>query len=151
MVVTIGEVIDGVQRSSNLLIAHCHQDQKKTSLRPDVTPSKRSQAELESTFVRGWAGAVRLEWCFATGRESAVFPIPNVIAIWTACEGESTRCLGPGFCVSVLRVIASEAKKGLASLQALRFVWCRHQESNPGPTDYKSVALPTELYRRNGG
>jgi hypothetical protein len=26
--------------------------------------------------------------------------------------------------------------------------WCRHQESNPGPTDYKSVALPTELYRR---
>ena len=27
-------------------------------------------------------------------------------------------------------------------------VWCRHQESNPGPTDYKSVALPSELYRR---
>jgi hypothetical protein len=26
-------------------------------------------------------------------------------------------------------------------------LWCRHQESNPGPTDYKSVALPTELYR----
>ena len=25
--------------------------------------------------------------------------------------------------------------------------WCRHQESNSGPTDYKSVALPTELYR----
>ncbi len=28
------------------------------------------------------------------------------------------------------------------------FVWCRHQESNSGPTDYKSVALPTELYRQ---
>ena len=28
------------------------------------------------------------------------------------------------------------------------FVWCRHQESNSGPTDYKSVALPTELCRR---
>ena len=26
--------------------------------------------------------------------------------------------------------------------------WCRHQESNSGPTDYKSVALPTELCRR---
>ena len=26
-------------------------------------------------------------------------------------------------------------------------LWCRHQESNPGPTDYKSVALPAELYR----
>jgi hypothetical protein len=25
--------------------------------------------------------------------------------------------------------------------------WCRHQDSNSGPTDYKSVALPTELYR----
>ena len=28
--------------------------------------------------------------------------------------------------------------------------WCRHQESNPGPTDYKSVALPAELYRQTG-
>src|SRR5699024_8888175 len=28
-----------------------------------------------------------------------------------------------------------------------RPLWCRHQESNPGPTDYKSVALPTELCR----
>ena len=27
------------------------------------------------------------------------------------------------------------------------YKWCRHQESNPGPTDYKSVALPAELYR----
>ena len=26
--------------------------------------------------------------------------------------------------------------------------WCRHQESNSGPTDYKSVALPTELCRQ---
>ena len=25
--------------------------------------------------------------------------------------------------------------------------WCRHQESNSGPSDYKSAALPTELYR----
>jgi uncharacterized repeat protein (TIGR01451 family) len=27
--------------------------------------------------------------------------------------------------------------------------WCRLQESNPRPTDYKSVALPTELSRQN--
>ena len=26
--------------------------------------------------------------------------------------------------------------------------WCRHTDSNCGPTDYKSVALPTELCRR---
>ncbi len=30
--------------------------------------------------------------------------------------------------------------------------WCRREESNPQPTDYKSVALPIELHRRlNGG
>ena len=27
------------------------------------------------------------------------------------------------------------------------FYWCRLQELNPRPTDYKSVALPTELNR----
>jgi hypothetical protein len=27
-------------------------------------------------------------------------------------------------------------------------LWCRFPESNRGPTDYKSVALPTELNRR---
>ena len=26
--------------------------------------------------------------------------------------------------------------------------WCRRKESNPRPTDYKSVALPTELHRQ---
>ena len=26
-------------------------------------------------------------------------------------------------------------------------VWCRHRDSNPEPTDYKSVALPIELCR----
>ena len=26
-------------------------------------------------------------------------------------------------------------------------LWCRNEESNPGPTDYKSVALPAELLR----
>ena len=41
-----------------------------------------------------------------------------------------------------------QKKQRPASLQAFVFKWCRHQESNPGPTDYKSVALPTELYRR---
>jgi hypothetical protein len=25
--------------------------------------------------------------------------------------------------------------------------WCRNQDSNPGPDDYKSTALPTELLR----
>ncbi len=34
----------------------------------------------------------------------------------------------------------------LHTLYTLR--WCRHTDSNCGPTDYKSVALPTELCRR---
>ena len=29
------------------------------------------------------------------------------------------------------------------------FEWCRNAESNRGPTDYESVALPTELSRRS--
>ena len=29
------------------------------------------------------------------------------------------------------------------------FLWCRQRDSNSRPTDYKSVALPTELCRRN--
>src|SRR5690606_26993425 len=29
--------------------------------------------------------------------------------------------------------------------------WCRHPDSNWGPTAYKAVALPTELCRRRGG
>ena len=29
--------------------------------------------------------------------------------------------------------------------------WCRNQESNPEPTDYKSVALPIELFRQHHG
>ena len=33
----------------------------------------------------------------------------------------------------------------LFNLSTLR--WCRHTDSNCGPTDYKSVALPTELCR----
>ena len=28
-------------------------------------------------------------------------------------------------------------------------LWCRFTDSNRGPTDYKSVALPAELKRRN--
>ena len=44
--------------------------------------------------------------------------------------------------------VRTDTKKDLRSLASLCFLWCRHQESNSGPTDYKSVALPAELYRR---
>ena len=29
-------------------------------------------------------------------------------------------------------------------------IWCRNADSNCGPTDYESVALPTELFRHAG-
>ena len=29
--------------------------------------------------------------------------------------------------------------------------WCRNQDLNPEPTDYKSVALPIELFRQTNG
>ena len=48
-------------------------------------------------------------------------------------------------------VFSAHTKKAHLAVSLFRcFVWCRHQESNSGPTDYKSVALPTELYRRYG-
>ena len=31
----------------------------------------------------------------------------------------------------------------------LPIFWCRQQESNPRPIAYKTIALPTELYRHN--
>src|SRR5690606_6146599 len=37
-----------------------------------------------------------------------------------------------------------------ASLKSEAKIWCRHTDSNCGPTDYKSVALPTELCRHGG-
>ena len=51
--------------------------------------------------------------------------------------------------VRILRRILRLAEKTKACIAAsLGSIWCRHQESNPGPTDYKSVALPAELYRQ---
>jgi hypothetical protein len=31
---------------------------------------------------------------------------------------------------------------------AMRLTWCRREDLNPQPTDYKSVALPVELQRQ---
>ena len=35
--------------------------------------------------------------------------------------------------------------KAPAFLQGLRLIWCRHQESNPGPTDYKLGAQNIQI------
>ena len=39
----------------------------------------------------------------------------------------------------------------LATSLPLQKKWCRNQDLNPEPTDYKSVALPIELFRRMVG
>ena len=36
----------------------------------------------------------------------------------------------------------------LATSLPLRYRWCRQEDLNPQPTDYKSVALPIELHRQ---
>lgn len=36
-------------------------------------------------------------------------------------------------------------KRRTSDLVLLFLFWCRHQESNSGPADYKSAALPVEL------
>ena len=35
----------------------------------------------------------------------------------------------------------------LATSLPLQIEWCRREDLNPQPTDYKSVALPVELHR----
>ena len=50
-----------------------------------------------------------------------------------------------------LSELAQRPKKNPRNGGFTLFFWCRHQESNSGPTDYKSVALPTELCRRRWG
>jgi hypothetical protein len=51
-----------------------------------------------------------------------------------------------------LRAVATkwlpDKKRGIAVSAKLLKKWCRLQDSNPRPTDYKSAALPTELSRR---
>ena len=44
---------------------------------------------------------------------------------------------------------ACDSPRGLTPLigRLLDKEWCRNAESNRGPTDYESVALPTELSR----
>ena len=39
--------------------------------------------------------------------------------------------------------------KGFGDFQNPWFYWCRQRDLNSRPTDYKSVALPTELCRHN--
>ena len=55
---------------------------------------------------------------------------------------------GVAFQAAPAMPFCAQTKKAHLAVSLLRYcVWCRHQESNPGPTDYKSVALPSELYR----
>ena len=46
------------------------------------------------------------------------------------------------------RIAALEPKSSVSTNSTMLALWCRNQESNPGPIDYKSIALPTELLRR---
>ena len=92
----------------------------------------------------------------ATGLQSAALPIGRSlqnkskvcggrIRTFEVCDGRFTVCS--------LWPLGNPSEKNAILIQAelnVKFFllqwWCWHQESNPGPTDYKSVALPAELW-----
>ena len=43
--------------------------------------------------------------------------------------------------------MCKQAQKSGHKDRLIKLSWCRHTDSNRGPTDYKSVALPTVLCR----
>ena len=52
--------------------------------------------------------------------------------------------------VRTITAIKNPQLRGFVDSAGLRWIlfWCREEESNLRPTDYESVALPTELSRR---
>ena len=52
---------------------------------------------------------------------------------------------------TILSTVSSLVWENVSNFRSLRIFkirkWCRNAESNRGPTDYESVALPTELSR----
>ncbi len=49
--------------------------------------------------------------------------------------------------MSILEIVPNLSRLGYFGHGVLG-KWCRNQDSNSGPDDYKSTALPTELLRR---
>src|SRR5207248_363485 len=70
-------------------------------------------------------------------------PAPKKAAIRSHCHQISTP--------TTIRKTIEPTEPFSRFMAAMSFPWCRHSESNGGPTAYKAVALPTELCRRLAG
>ena len=50
----------------------------------------------------------------------------------------------------LLAITLAERRASQKNAYDSLYYWCRKEESNLRPTDYESVALPTELFRHRG-
>src|SRR3546814_6647780 len=72
------------------------------------------------------------------------------ISDWSSdvCSSDLRRCTRQK--TAIQRKTAHLARLSIHLWTLLAPYWCREQESNLRPTDYESVALPTELSRPRG-
>jgi len=66
---------------------------------------------------------------------------------WSGATPTSRRSRYAKRPTDLLRLGIQRRKKLLTMRHKLLNFWCRHQESNPGPSVYKTAALPSELCR----
>ena len=101
---------------------------------------KCSTGWANRTYINKLAASARLE--LAKCHSQSVVPYQLGYEATNVVEGSGFEPLNPK------ELIYSQPR--LATSLSLHR-WCRKQELNPQPTDYKSVALPIELFRHYGG
>ncbi len=122
-VVSVLSVVSTVQ-SKNLMMA--------------LTTRRGSVANASVTAVSR-AARNRSATCDGESGETHPSPIYSVpFAHWEA-DRNGARCLHSAY---------TARGPSKVNYVTVCFHWCRREESNPRPTDYESVALPTELHRR---
>src|SRR3569833_407989 len=80
--------------------------------------------------------------------------VPRVVNKASACNVADAKQCSNSLVLIGCHVIMYDRRCRVGFEKPMRvnsFVWCWRQESNPCPTDYKSVALPTELRQRAHG
>src|SRR6185312_12433160 len=117
--------------------------------RPCPAPPHKNPAR-HKVFPRLCPRDSKASGCAAAGGEIAIFS-SNFRAAFSLLKslpgGPSDKTIHPQFADRLDRQRPEPPERR----PWYTIAWCRQQESNPRPTDYKSVALPTELCRRSAG
>ena len=79
-------------------------------------------------------------WCAFQVGQSLV----NVM-LKRMCNGRRAGEFGGAIKVGWKQILQPQKQQSPRIAAGLCFVWCRHQESNPGPTDYKEGALNRKI------